>query len=181
MSTKRHGNKLVSDLSKLILFCIKKTGRLTFSQIALEINLSKTNYTPEQARRHARYLREKNLLAGNAQGGYSLTNEGRRALEQLSFQNIEQTAPWDKKWRLVIYDIPEQNRQIRDRVRSLLKDLGFYRLQISTWVHPLPCLEQFKQIKQSAKLKDELLLLEVSYLENRKLLIEHFKKRYPHL
>lgn len=102
-------------------------------------------------------------------------------LEQLSFQNIEQTASWDQKWRLVIYDVPEQNRQVRDKVRSLLKDLGFYKLQISTWVHPLPCLDQFKQIKKASKLNDELLLLEVSHLENEKLLIDHFKHHYPRL
>jgi len=43
---------------------------------------------------------------------------------------------WDKKWRLVIYDIPENRRDKRDKFRYFLKDLGFGKVQESCWISP---------------------------------------------
>lgn len=41
---------------------------------------------------------------------------------------------WDGKWRIVIFDIPEQKRLIRDLFRRNLKKWGFKHLQKSVWV-----------------------------------------------
>lgn len=43
---------------------------------------------------------------------------------------------WDGKWRMVIFDIPERNRDRRNLLRDLLTENGFYRLQESVFVHP---------------------------------------------
>ena len=43
---------------------------------------------------------------------------------------------WDGKWRLIIYDIPEDSRQHRHLFRTLLKQNGFYKLQQSVFVSP---------------------------------------------
>ncbi len=41
---------------------------------------------------------------------------------------------WDGKWRIVIWDIPEQRRVIRNLFRRNLKKWGFKHLQKSVWV-----------------------------------------------
>jgi len=41
--------------------------------------------------------------------------------------------PWDKKWRLVIYDIPNKFTGARDALRRYLVGLGFGRVQLSSW------------------------------------------------
>jgi DNA-binding transcriptional regulator PaaX len=48
----------------------------------------------------------------------------------------EITKPWDKYWRLVIYDVPENKRHLRDKLRSQIYDLGFRQLQRSVWLSP---------------------------------------------
>lgn len=48
------------------------------------------------------------------------------------------TEPWDGKWRMVIFDIPEATRDQRDILRVLLKQNGFFKLQASVFVHPHP-------------------------------------------
>jgi len=48
------------------------------------------------------------------------------------------TKPWDKKWRMINFDIPEESRNTRNRIRYSLKQLGFKNLQRSLWVSPLP-------------------------------------------
>lgn len=50
---------------------------------------------------------------------------------------------WDGKWRILIFDIPEKLRRYRDFLRTELSSLGFYQLQKSVWVHPLPIPEAF--------------------------------------
>ena len=41
---------------------------------------------------------------------------------------------WDGKWRVVIFDIPEQKRRVRDLFRRKLKHWGFKNWQQSVWV-----------------------------------------------
>jgi len=58
-----------------------------------------------------------------------LTDQGRDAL------GIEDNAEqWDGKWRIVIWDIPEQKRIIRNLFRRNLKKWGFKHLQNSVWI-----------------------------------------------
>jgi DNA-binding transcriptional regulator PaaX len=43
---------------------------------------------------------------------------------------------WDGKWRMVVFDIPENTREIRTKLRGLLKSFGFKALQASVYVYP---------------------------------------------
>ncbi len=71
-----------------------------------------------------------------------LTKEGKKKVEEIQFDNMKIKKPkvWDKKWRIVIFDIPEkQRKRARDALREKLQKLGFYQLQKSVWVCPYPC------------------------------------------
>src|SRR5579864_1971248 len=54
----------------------------------------------------------------------------------------------DNKWRMIIFDIPEDKRGIRDLLRTKLRQLGFKKWQNSIWVTPY---------KISPELNEELL------------------------
>ena len=45
---------------------------------------------------------------------------------------------WDGKWRVFIFDIPEESRGKRDFLRYLLKANDFIKLQDSVYVSPYP-------------------------------------------
>lgn len=47
-----------------------------------------------------------------------------------------QRSKWDGKWRQVIFDIPERNRRLRNRLREKLRGLGFGMWQESVYVTP---------------------------------------------
>lgn len=59
-----------------------------------------------------------------------LTDTGRTAL-LLTEDTVED---WDGKWRIVVFDIPEQKRVIRNLFRRNLKKWGFKPLQKSVWI-----------------------------------------------
>lgn len=71
-----------------------------------------------------------------------LTGAGKRVVKEIEFENmkIEKPKIWDKKWRIIIFDIPERQKRIgRDALRSKLQILGFYQVQKSVWVFSYPC------------------------------------------
>ena len=48
---------------------------------------------------------------------------------------------WDGTWRMVIYQVPEESRAERDRVRRTLAWHGFGPLATATWISPHPRLD----------------------------------------
>lgn len=42
----------------------------------------------------------------------------------------------DGVWKIIIFDIPESKRKVRDFIRGRIKSLGFKRWQSSIWVSP---------------------------------------------
>ena len=60
-----------------------------------------------------------------------LTNKGKN---QLAIERALNSDKWDGKFRVVIFDIPEKNRKVRDVLRRKLKEWGFKYLQKSLWV-----------------------------------------------
>lgn len=56
--------------------------------------------------------------------------------------------PWDGHWRMVVYDIPEKERDLRRLIQQRLTELGFGQLQRSTWISSLPVDPWLRQLKR---------------------------------
>lgn len=59
-----------------------------------------------------------------------LTEKGQ---DYLKIENALKNENWDGKWRLVIFDIPESKRRLRNTLRQKLKEWGFKYWQKSLW------------------------------------------------
>ena len=70
-----------------------------------------------------------------------LTSAGQKILSRLSLGQLKPPKPkrWDRQWRIVIFDIPERRRKIRDHLRMMLESIGFLKLQESVWIYPYDC------------------------------------------
>jgi|SRR3989344_1995299 len=66
-----------------------------------------------------------------------VTQKGKLEL-LIHLSKIKQPSVWDGKWRLVMFDIPEQHHRYRDELRRLLKSIGFKALQASVYICPYP-------------------------------------------
>jgi DNA-binding transcriptional regulator PaaX len=84
-------------------------------------------------------------------GGYKLdiTEQGRlrEMRARLEGLKINKPAKWDKKWRLVMFDIPESRRKSRSSLSRKLREMNFYQMQKSVWVHPYPCRKEIQLVK----------------------------------
>ena len=73
---------------------------------------------------------------------------------------VKKQKRWDRKWRIVIFDVPETRRKTRDSLRGHLKRLGFYEFQKSVFAIPYPCEDEVTTIANFLNLKDNLRYLE---------------------
>lgn len=79
-----------------------------------------------------------------------LTDRGYRFAEQMAILSlkIEPQKLWDRRWRLVVFDIPENHRVVRNVLRTTLQTLGFSQLQKSVFVIPWSCREVIARIQR---------------------------------
>lgn len=73
-----------------------------------------------------------------------LTNKGKSRIKEFYFEGLKISKPrrWDRKWRVVIFDVPIRFNPARVALREKIRELGFFRLQQSVWVHPYPCKDE---------------------------------------
>lgn len=96
-----------------------------------------------------------------------LTEKGRRELMKYQLQEKSlQKKHWDKKWRIIIFDIAERRRGVRDRARIDLQSFGFIKLQESVWVYPYECEEVVALLKAEYKIGNNLLYIVAGDIEN---------------
>lgn len=75
-----------------------------------------------------------------------LTHKGKLFVREYNLDNLKLNKPkiWDKKWRIIMYDIPDYNKKARDAFRFKIKQLGLYPLQKSVWILPYDCLPEIE-------------------------------------
>jgi DNA-binding transcriptional regulator PaaX len=82
---------------------------------------------------------------------------------------------WDRRWRVVTFDIPERRRNIRVRLRLFMEEYGFVRLQDSVWIYPYDCEDLIALAKANFRIGRDVLYMIVERLEYDKHLREYFK------
>ncbi|MEK7541875.1 MAG: hypothetical protein AAB533_03435 [Patescibacteria group bacterium] len=72
-----------------------------------------------------------------------LTKKGRASLKRLDIHALVlPQRVWDKKWRVVFFDIPEEKGSARRAFQQRLRTLGCMRLQKSIFVYPHACADE---------------------------------------
>ena len=106
-----------------------------------------------------------------------LTEEGKKRVAQYIFEEaseIKRDEKWDGKWRMVIFDVPETMKSLRDVLRWKLKRLHFYPLQKSVFVYPFDCKEEILLIEEYYGLKDMAQFVLAERIESERKLIKYF-------
>lgn len=175
--------------SKEILKYLLLTGAVAIAAsspyfvLNLMKNISKERYRAKYRRKFVyafNYLKKKGLIEierENHDVYIALTKEGRKRAGKYQIDDLKIGKPkkWDKKWRVVIFDVPAVSRLIRDIFRKKLKEFGFYPLQKSIWVCPYPCKEEIKLLRDFLGLTNrQIQVLEVVKLEEDQFIRKNF-------
>ena len=153
------------EIAKYILIAVGVAGVVAVAAAAPGILYAAKLFARDQRRfankqkkqkvvRTIQRLRKHNLLRIREKDGklaIELTKEGKRLFKEIQLDKLRITKPpfWDKKWRIVIFDIPDKSfKRARDVLRGKLKEWEFYPLQKSVWVCPWPCENELQLIAE---------------------------------
>ena len=123
-----------------------------FNKIHRKTNFSKLIY----------HLKNVGLIKLDNKKAIILTPKGDQRVLQIALKQTGQSRRKDKKWQMVIFDIPEKYRKTRNKFRVALKILGYQKLQLSIWVCPYDTLSETESLIKYYSIEDcvKLLLVE---------------------
>jgi len=176
------------NIQKIILGSIATTGLLSVALVApnaiqvlksFGINKKLKNFKHDANRSLSKLLSTGLVvfIEKNNKRYLQLTEKGKLKLLRLEKYNFKFQKPkkWDKKWRIVIFDIPEKKKVKRNNLRITLRQIGFVKLQHSVWVYPYDCEELITLLKLDFKVGKEILYIIAEKIENDKLLRKYFQ------
>lgn len=164
-----------NQIQKIILATVATAGILSVMAVAPNAlqALSMFGFGKNRKYRYAiessrRRMVTNGLLEYTKDGFVTLTSKGEAKLRQLELCDYKFKKPkrWDKKWRVLIFDIRQENKNLRDKIRLTLIAIGFVRLQNSVWVYPYDCEDLMTLLKADFKIGKEMLYLIVDKIEN---------------
>ena len=135
---------------------------------------------PEQARSALTRLAQKGYLVfeKNHRGTFArITASGVRALaleEEKASASIRTKRKWDKRYRMVMFDVPEKRKNVRDRLRRSMRESGFLLVQDSAWIYPYGCEDLIALIKADLRIGKDVLYVIVEKIENDAWIRKHF-------
>jgi len=156
-------------------FCYK------FWQNLLKKKHSKQKLTKRSISNSFYYLLKRGLIEIEREGAdvkIALTEKGKKLGQKYQIDDLKIKTPkkWDGKWRIVIFDISQTKRIIRDIFRRKLKELGFYQLQKSVWVYPYSCEREIEILRKFLGVgKRNIRLIVAESIEEDKFLRKFFK------
>jgi DNA-binding transcriptional regulator PaaX len=105
-----------------------------------------------------------------------LTDKGKKkALTyNLEKMKIKKSKKWDKKWRVVLFDIPENKKRIRDALRYHLRRLEFYEFQKSVFIYPYDCKDEIDYVIEFYDIRKFVRFIVADFIDNELHLKKHF-------
>lgn len=177
-----------ANLQKAILSTIFAVGGLSIALMApkmtkvlaeFEPDFMKNKYRKYSFNRSLTRLKNAGLIVfeKTEKGNFArLTQKGEAKLRQLELNDYKIKKPkhWDGKWRILAFDIKEERKSVRNKIRLTLRQIGFIRLQDSVWVYPYDCEDLIMLLKTDFKIGKDLIYIIADSIENDKNLCRNF-------
>lgn len=93
---------------------------------------------------------------------------------KLDLMRISRPKEWDTRWRIIIFDIPEVKKNLRDTIRQKLRQLGLLELQKSVFVHPFECRNEIDFLIELYHARKFVRFIEAYHIDNEL----HLKKKF---
>ncbi|MBI2356225.1 MAG: hypothetical protein HYV13_03420 [Candidatus Doudnabacteria bacterium] len=110
-------------------------------------------FSNEQLAKALRRMKRRKLVGIIREGDKDvivMTEGGKQKLlkYKLDDMKIKRPPKWDRKFRLVIFDIPEKHKVARNAFVFKMREMGFIKLQKSVWVCPYDCEDEIEYLKE---------------------------------
>lgn len=170
INRKRGSVSLLSRQIESILYMISTLPRPSKAMVAIALLQPRFSYNA--VRTQITRLHKKGYINKIGHGKNAVISFLKR-FEELIWPNKEvdrtklSSKAWDKKWRLLIYDIPEKYRHKRDALRVFIAQLGFGKVQGSCWVSPYDLSLKLHEFCKKQKIVDYICIYEGKFFAGK--------------
>ena len=157
---------LIVITGTLALLSVAPGLGIVFKKLGLPKRLAHKKYLPNLLSR----LKQKGFVVFVGEGNsrkVKITPLGREYFnsKRIILLNRPKKRAWDGYWRIVVFDIPEHIKKVRDNLRRELMAVGFKKLQASVWISPDECEEYLKLLKADRQIGKFLIYMKTKDIE----------------
>ena len=181
LETESRKKTRIANIQKAVLATVAVAGMISLAAIAPNVigALGKMGILKKPRQDSIHRARKRLIDHGLLEykdGFLELTEKGEAELRKVQSSEYKLKKPkrWDGKWRVLIFDIKEQKRTLRDKLRQTLAAVGFKHLQDSVWIYPYDCEDFITLLKTDFMIGKDLLYLIVDKMENDEFLKKDF-------
>ena len=114
-------------------------------------------------------------IPDNGEVVFKLSDKGKQKVFKYQLEEISlKKNKWDKKWRLLIYDIPKNKKKEADAFRRLIKKLNFLKIQKSVYLTPYKCSNEIDFLKTLYHIEDHVTIISISDIDGEKSYKDYF-------
>lgn len=171
----------MGTISKTILGIVAVAGLVSIAVVApnaLQILIPRRRHKTKPRTQGVNKSIEALIAAGLLKikgGSLELTKKGRwEAGIRSEIINLGSSRKWDGKWRVVIFDVPENKRGVRRELRRAIALYGFVKLQQSVWVYPYKCDDFVQLVRTYLGIRQNIMCVTADTIENDSWLKKEF-------
>lgn len=177
--------KRLTSHIKIVILLVAATGFVTIASVAPNVlriipflrkilkkktEVRKVSY---KLKKISEYLIKEGYINKSGEKLF-LTNKGELLLMKIKPELIKRPK-WDHKWRIVSFDVRENNRKKRDSFRKELKALGFVQMQRSVWISPYPCEKYIELLRAEHGFGNNMQYILAEKISEENKFIKYFK------
>lgn len=133
-------------------------------------------YRVRQAVRRLQKKRMVRIINKNGNDVVEITEPGKKKVLEYNLGTIQldRKKKWDGKWRIVMFDIPESKKRVRNAISFKIKDIGMYPIQKSVFVFPHPCKDEIDFVGEIFGVRKNIVYVEATHIEGAEKMKRHF-------
>ncbi len=164
----------------LVLSLVAPMGGALLVRNLIRVYFRRRSFEKKRFLNDLKSLRERSLVeyheSRDGTVRITFTKAGKEKMLEYRVDEMKLKRPekWDKKWRLVMFDIPSDHKEARDALRRKLKRLEFYPMQKSVYLTPYPCEDEIEFLAALFDVRRYILVLYASGFESEEKLKRHF-------
>ncbi len=124
-------------------------------------------------------LEKQKVIEIDEANGYQIikvTEKGKEKIIKFSMEDLVVTKPkvWNRRWRLISFDLPQDHAKKRKIFLEYLKNWGFYPVHRSVYLHAYPCFKELNLLTNYLGIRRFIRFFYVSDIENPELFKNFF-------
>jgi phenylacetic acid degradation operon negative regulatory protein len=116
-------------------------------------------YSSQYIRNVLSQLKKDGFVDSPFRSTYKITEHGRLFIQSINQKPMGYRSAWNKSWHVVMTEIPEEHRKLRDRFRNDIKQLGFGPLSKGNYLSPWDFSNQVIELANRYHIKNYITIV----------------------